>query len=100
MNQQWAADPWHRADLRWFDGVAWTEQVMRGGLPEIDHPPPLFVSSAKRSPWRRFRSIPLWLQFVVWLAILTLVMSGLGIALAEPPPSERSQSTGYTTNLL
>lgn len=28
----WYADPFHRADARWFDGRQWTSSVMRGGV--------------------------------------------------------------------
>jgi len=36
---QWAPDPFHRAELRWWDG-RWTEQVSTSGVAAIDPPDP------------------------------------------------------------
>jgi hypothetical protein len=34
---QWAADPYRRYDLRYFDGVRWTEHVSTNGSTSIDN---------------------------------------------------------------
>lgn len=34
----WYADPFRRADQRWFDGQQWTSSVMRGGVRAHDQP--------------------------------------------------------------
>ena len=35
---QWAADPFGRHQLRYYDGSAWTEHVMDDGRPSTDPP--------------------------------------------------------------
>jgi hypothetical protein len=34
----WGADPWGRADARFWNGRRWTEHVVRDGRQAIDHP--------------------------------------------------------------
>ncbi len=34
----WGADPWGRADARYWNGRRWTEHVVRDGRQAIDHP--------------------------------------------------------------
>jgi membrane protease YdiL (CAAX protease family) len=36
----WFTDPWARAELRWWDGSAWTPTVASGGVSRWDGPPP------------------------------------------------------------
>jgi len=35
---QWAADPFHRYELRWWDGDSWGDQVSTGGEVSTDQP--------------------------------------------------------------
>lgn len=35
---QWAADPYHRYELRYFDGARWTDHVSTNGSTSIDNP--------------------------------------------------------------
>jgi hypothetical protein len=43
----WGNDPYHRHQLRWWNGSAWTEQVSDSGIASVDPivptPPPPFV---------------------------------------------------------
>ncbi len=35
----WQSDPTHRNELRWWDGVQWTDHVLNGGTPSTDQLP-------------------------------------------------------------
>jgi uncharacterized protein len=38
VSSGWYADPWHRADWRWWDGRSWTEAAVTGGVVWRDGP--------------------------------------------------------------
>jgi hypothetical protein len=40
MAGQWAPDPYGRAELRYFDGQTWTDQVSNKGVTSVDGPQP------------------------------------------------------------
>jgi Protein of unknown function (DUF2510) len=45
---RWGSDPYHRHQLRWWNGIGWTEQVSDNGVGSVDPvgiapPPPPFV---------------------------------------------------------
>ncbi|MBU1802454.1 DUF2510 domain-containing protein [Nocardioides sp.] len=46
----WLADPWGRAEYRWYDGVAWTEHVAHDGTTghELDESFSLLVRPVSR----------------------------------------------------
>lgn len=112
MAGYWGADPWARAELRWHDGAAWTEHIVRGGVQVVDLPPgapattprPLppaaqvqpttayrpFEGESSPSLWSRFRALPTWKQVLAWTALVGVFAA---IGAANPKESEEKDSS-------
>lgn len=113
----WHGDPWGRAEWRWFDGVEWTDHVLRDGVSSIDpaqgevlsgfraegptwSPPiPVLPAPAAYSPWHRFRRRSMPVQIAAWGAAVFASVVVIGIIGSIGSPKREQSVVSLSTSV-